>query len=106
MSTQPSALARSLETARGLKPGTWEAVEALSILAVEARGLPDGSQLLALAQATASRLKSGSWEAVRALAWLSVALGYVGYCATPTRGRPTPNTFAVHLRLSVATDRP
>ena len=73
MSTQSSALARSLQTAHGLRPGTWEAVEALSILAMEARGLPDGSQLLAAAQATASRLKSGSWEAVRALAWLSRA---------------------------------
>ena len=73
MSTQSSALARSIETARGLKPGTWDAVEALSILAMEARGLPEGSQLLATAQTTASRLKSGSWEAVRALAWLSRA---------------------------------
>ena len=85
MSTQPSALARSLETARGLKPGTWDAVEALSILAVEARGLPDGSQLLALAQATASRLKSGSWEAVRALAWLSRAERELADSATATK---------------------
>ena len=84
MSTQPSALARSLETARGLKPGAWDAVEALSILAVEARGLPDGSQLLALAQATASRLKSGSWEAVRALAWLSRAERELADSATAT----------------------
>ena len=73
MNNQPSALARSLETARGLKPGTWDGVEALSILAMEARGLPDGPQLLATAQETASRLKSGSWEAVRALAWLNRA---------------------------------
>jgi hypothetical protein len=73
MSNQLSALARSLQTARGLKPGTWEAVEALSLLAIEARGLPDGSQLLATAQTTASSLRSGSWEAVRALAWLSRA---------------------------------
>lgn len=73
MSNESAALARALQTATGLKPGTWDAVEALSILAIEARGLPDASQLLAAAKTTASRLKSGSWEAVRALAWLSRA---------------------------------
>ena len=59
MSKQSSALARSLETAGELKPGTWDPVKALSILTA--------------AQATASLLKSGSWEAVTALAWLSRA---------------------------------
>lgn len=73
MSKQSSALARSLETAGELKPGTWDAVKALSILAMEARASSDGAGSLTAAQATASRLKSGSWEAVTALAWLSRA---------------------------------
>lgn len=73
MTEQSSALSRSLEAARGLKPGTWEAVEALAVLAVEAHAVADGSQFLAAAQATSARLKSGSWESVRALAWLSRA---------------------------------
>ncbi len=63
-------LTRALETARGLKPGTWESVETLSILAIEAGGSPEGSQLLEAAQTAARRLKSGTWQSARALAWL------------------------------------
>ncbi|GAA3542460.1 hypothetical protein AFL01nite_09720 [Aeromicrobium flavum] len=67
------ALDRALATAAGLKPGTWEAVESLALLAIEASGRPEASGLLDTARTTAGRLKPGTWEAVRALTWLARA---------------------------------
>lgn len=72
MSDGAASLERALTAARGLKPGTWESVEALAIASMTA-GHPESTQLLELARATAARLKAGTWEAVRALAWLSRA---------------------------------
>jgi len=66
-------LDRALATAHGLKPGTWEAVESLAILAIEAQGRSEAHEVLTVATRTAERLKPGSWEAVRALAWLARA---------------------------------
>ncbi|WP_406832895.1 hypothetical protein ABEG17_08725 [Pedococcus sp. KACC 23699] len=76
MAKQPDPrppLQRALETAAGLKPGTWESVEALAVLAIEAKDLPDGARLLASARTAADGLKPGTWESVRALAWLARA---------------------------------
>lgn len=58
---------------RTLKPGTWEGVESLALLAIEFRGTPRASELLDLARAGAARLRPGNWDSVRALAWLSRA---------------------------------
>jgi hypothetical protein len=66
-------LVRALEAADGLKAGTWESVEALSVLAIEAKDLPDGATMLTAARSVASSLKAGTWESVRALAWLARA---------------------------------
>ncbi len=63
---------RAQRAAKGLKPGSWEAVEALAQLALSAHegGRPEASALLKDAQRTAGGLKEGSWESVRALALL------------------------------------
>ncbi len=66
-------LVRALEAADGLKPGTWESVEALSVLAIASKDLPDGATVFASARLAASSLKAGTWESVRALAWLARA---------------------------------
>ena len=67
------ALQRALDTAAGLKAGTWESVEALALLAIEAGERPEATALRDAAHRTAAALKSGSWESVRALAWLARA---------------------------------
>lgn len=59
--------------ASGLKPGSWASVEALAMLAVEAKDRPEAAGLCASAQAAARGLSSGSWESVRALTWLARA---------------------------------
>ena len=66
-------LSRALDAAAGLKPGTWESVEALALLAIEARDLPECGALLDAAHTTASRLKPGTWASVQALACLARA---------------------------------
>lgn len=66
-------LVRALEAADGLKAGTWQSVEVLSVLAIESKDLPDGTRLLESARSVASDLKAGTWESVRALAWLARA---------------------------------
>lgn len=69
---------RALEAAAGLKPGAWESVETLSLLAIEVADRPEARQLLASAQTAAASLKAGTYQAVRALAWLSRATREVG----------------------------
>src|SRR5690606_22026769 len=64
---------RAIATAAGLKPGTWEAVEALAILAIAAAGQAEAAEHLQSAQRIAAKLKAGTWDAVRALAWLARA---------------------------------
>lgn len=66
-------LVRALDAANGLKPGTWESVEALSVLALECGRSPEGVQILDAARAAAGGLKAGTWESVRALALLARA---------------------------------
>jgi hypothetical protein len=66
-------LQRALAAAEGLKPGSWDSVEALALLAVEARGLPQSRSLLEAAHAACDGLKPGSWQSVRALALLARA---------------------------------
>lgn len=64
---------RALELVGGLRAGTWESVEALSVLAIEAKDLPEGAAMTASARSAAAGLKAGTWESVRALAWLARA---------------------------------
>jgi hypothetical protein len=66
-------LERALEAAAGLKPGTWAAVEALAVLAIEARGRPEAKPLYESAVRASTSLRPGTWESVRALAWLARA---------------------------------
>jgi hypothetical protein len=66
-------LQRALDTAAGLKAGSWESVEALALLAIEAKGLPECASLHAAAHAAAAGLKPGTWESVRMLACLARA---------------------------------
>jgi hypothetical protein len=61
-----------------LKAGSWASVEALSMLAIEAKGRPEAQALLGSALDAAARLPSGSWESIRALAWLARAGREVG----------------------------
>ncbi len=68
-----SPLDLALGAAAGLKPGTWESVEALAMLSVEARGRPEAESLYASALTASRELKPGSWESVRALTWLTRA---------------------------------
>lgn len=63
------ALVRATETAHGLKAGTWESVEALSVLA----RLTRDASVLERARATAAGLKPGTWESVLALTRLAEA---------------------------------
>lgn len=67
------ALQRALDTVTGLKVGSWESVEALALLAIEAKGRPESASLLQDARTAAASLKSGTWESVRALACLARA---------------------------------
>lgn len=64
---------RAMTAAAGLKAGSWESVEALSVLAVAARGRPEAAELYRRAAEAASDLKPAHWESVRALAWLAQA---------------------------------
>ena len=66
-------LQRALAAATGLKPGSWEGVEALALLAIEAQGLPESAALHGQARTTAAGLRSGAWDSVRALACLARA---------------------------------
>lgn len=66
-------LDRALTAADKLKRGSWESVEALGLLAIEAVGKPQSVELVDAARSTADGLKAGTWESVRALAWLARA---------------------------------
>lgn len=66
-------LERGLDAASGLRAGSWESVEALALLAIEARGRPECASLRDAARAAAAGLKAGTWESVRALACLARA---------------------------------
>ncbi len=73
-----SPLERALDAAAGMKAGSWASVEALSMLAIEAKGRPEAQDLHRSALDAAARLSSGSWESIRALAWLARAGREVG----------------------------
>lgn len=66
-------LQRALDTAAGLKPGSWQSVEALALLAIETRGRPESAELLQAAHRAADGLKQGTWDSVRVLACLARA---------------------------------
>jgi hypothetical protein len=66
-------LERALEAAAGLKAGSWQSVEALAMLAIEARGRPEASALYDDALQASHGLAAGSWESIRALTWLARA---------------------------------
>ncbi len=66
-------LQRGLDAVAGLKAGSWESVEALALLAIEAEGLPERASLRTAAHTAAAGLRSGTWESVRALACLARA---------------------------------
>ena len=66
-------LERALDTVAGLKVGSWESVEALAMLAIEAKSRAEGASLRHAAHSAAAGLKTGTWESVRALAWLARA---------------------------------
>ncbi len=68
-----SPLQRALGAASGLKAGSWESVETLALLAIEARGLPEAASLRDAAHRAAAGLKPGTWDSVRALACLARA---------------------------------
>lgn len=69
------ALQRALDAAAGLRAGSWESVEALALLAIEAgaRGLTESAALLESAHTAAAVNKAGSYDSVRALACLARA---------------------------------
>lgn len=66
-------LQRALEAAASLKPGTWEGVESLAVLAIECKGTPEAERLYQTASLAAAQLKAGTYDSVRALAWLNRA---------------------------------
>jgi hypothetical protein len=66
-------LHRALRAVASLRAGTWESVEALALLAIEAKHLPEGTSMHDAAHAVAAGLKPGTWESVRALACLARA---------------------------------
>jgi len=68
-------LHRALDAAAGLRAGSWESVESLALLAIEAgaRGLPESGALLESAHTAAAGIKAGSYDSVRALAVLARA---------------------------------
>jgi hypothetical protein len=66
-------LRRALEAAAALKPGSWQSVESLAVLAIECKGMPEAEQLHQTASRAAAELKAGTYDAVRALAWLNRA---------------------------------
>ena len=77
-SDEGSPLDRAAQAAAGLRPGTWESVEALAFLAVASKASPDGAAALRRATDTAAGLKAGTWESVRALAVLAWATAELG----------------------------
>ncbi len=70
---QRAPLDRALAAAAGLRAGSWESVEALAVLAVEARGRPEAEQLYRSALDVAAGMTAGTWESVRALSLLARA---------------------------------
>ena len=66
-------LQRALEAAASLKPGSWESVESLAVLAIECKGMPEAEHLYQTASRAAAQLKVGTYDSVRALAWLNRA---------------------------------
>lgn len=66
-------LDRALYAAANLKAGTWESVEALAVLAIEAKGRSECASLQHSAHSAAAGLKAGSWDSVRALSFLARA---------------------------------
>jgi hypothetical protein len=68
-----SPLQRALEAAASLKPGSWESVESLAMLAIECKGTPEAEHLFQTASRAAAQLKAGAYPSVRALAWLNRA---------------------------------
>ena len=66
-------LQRALDAVGGLRAGSWGSVEALALLAIEAKGRAEGAALRDAAHGAAAALKSGTWESVRALACLARA---------------------------------
>ena len=63
------ALDRAIEVARGLRSGSWEAVESWAIIALASQ---DPAHL-DVARSAAAGLRSGSWQSARALAWVARA---------------------------------
>ena len=63
-------LERALEAAASLKPGGWESVETLALLAIECKGTPEGERLFQSAARAAAELRAGAYDSVRALTWL------------------------------------
>lgn len=63
----------AVETARKLKPGTWESVEALAFLAAASTPGPEAQALYRSALDASRDLKPGTWVSVRALAVLAWA---------------------------------
>ena len=68
-----SPLDRALSATAKLKPGSWPSVEALALLAVEAKGRPECASLQNAAHSAANGLTAGSWDSVRALSLLARA---------------------------------
>ncbi len=75
---QRPPLERALRAVVGLKAGSWESVEALALLAIEAKALPECASLRDAAHLAAAGLKAGTWESVRALACLARADQEIG----------------------------
>lgn len=84
-SDERPALERALEAAAGLKAGSWASVEALAMLAVEAKGRPESRELYESARRASTGLASGSWESARSLAWLTRAGRELGLEPEPER---------------------
>ncbi|WP_226345569.1 hypothetical protein [Agilicoccus flavus] len=87
MTDEFSPLEVALTTARSLKPGTWESVETMAMLAAELRRLPESRHLLDAARATAQHLKPGTWQSVRALTWLGRAERELGQAPPGSPGQ-------------------
>ena len=64
---------RAIDALASLKAGSWESVEALALLAIEAKTLAESASLHNAAHSAAAGLKPGTWESVRALACLARA---------------------------------
>ncbi len=77
-SSEKSVLERALGVVSRLKPGNWESVETMAVLAIASQNRPEAAALVDEAIRTASKLKDGSWESARALAWLARAQQEVG----------------------------